>query len=41
LTDLEQMNTGQQKSQPGLFAWLGWFLLIGFVCRSIWVRRSN
>jgi hypothetical protein len=41
LTDLEQMNTGQQKSQLGLFAWLGWFLLIGFVCRSIWVRRSN
>jgi len=41
LADFEQMNTGKQKSQPGLFTWLGWLLLVGLACKCLWVRWCN
>jgi hypothetical protein len=32
LVNLEQLTISQQNSQPDFTPWLGWFLLIGFVC---------
>jgi hypothetical protein len=37
LANLEQRSTHYQKSPTGFFAWLGWLLLVGMVCRRGWI----